>query len=258
MLLAMCGRFTQTRSWPELVTLYRLPETPAGDRPAPRYNIAPTQDVAVVRAAPGNDVRAAAPGNDVRAAASGNDVRATAGGGARELVMLRWGLVPFWAKDAAMGGRLINARAETVAEKPAFRAAFRKRRCLVAADGFYEWQAAPRGPKQPFHVTTDRPFAFAGLWERWTPPQGDALETCTIITTAASAAVRPVHDRMPVMLAPEAFDMWLAAELPAEAALTLLQPWDGPLTVRAVDRRVNAVRNDDAALILPAAAAGGL
>src|SRR5262245_35107324 len=174
----MCGRFTLATSRAQLADLFRLaggPELPL------RYNIAPTQPVPVVRAA----------------------------GDGRALALARWGLIPRWATDPAIGNRLINARSETVAEKPSFRDAFRKRRCLIPATGFYEW-AKTAGGKQPYHfrLLDGRPFAFAGLWERW-DRGGEPVESCTILTTAANAVVRPVHERMPVILPAEAFAAWL-------------------------------------------------
>jgi len=176
---------------------------------APRFNIAPSQPVAVVRLAPGrNGPDAAEPG--------------------RELVWLRWGLVPSWAKDPAVGNRMINARAETAAEKPAFRAAMKRRRCLVAADGFYEWQSrGSRRRKQPYfiHRRDDRPFAFAGLWESWEGADHSYLETCTLLTTEANDLMRPIHDRMPVILAPESYEPWLHVSHPDPRALApLLRP----------------------------------
>jgi putative SOS response-associated peptidase YedK len=253
MLAVMCGRFTQARSWSELVQLYDITKGPAPSNFAPRYNIAPTQDIAVVR--------------------STADARET-GGSERELVMLRWGLVPFWAKDAGIGARMINARAETVRTKPAFREAFRRRRCLIAADGFYEWRkenpeqtradspefpegkrkpAASKTParKQPYYITRagGGPFALAGLWEQWTPPGGQRLESCTIVTAAASDEIAWIHDRMPVMLEPDQFGPWLSA--PADGAEALLRPSPGPLTAYPVSTRVNSVRNDDVECIAP-------
>jgi len=156
----MCGRYTQLMSWSEMIELYRITDTTHRLNLPPRYNIAPTQDAPVVRAI----------------------------GDGRRLDMLRWGLVPAWAKDIDIGTRMINARAETVAEKPSFKAAFRRRRCLVPADGFYEWQKMPAG-KQPYRITLKggEPFAFAGLWERWErAPDGKPVETFTIITTEAN------------------------------------------------------------------------
>ena len=249
-LAGMCGRYTQTRTWSELVDLYRISEVPDADlRPTPRYNIAPTQTVPVVRPATKDSAGGdAAAGDD---AAGGSTPKDGTFVGGRALAMLRWGLVPFWAKDPTIGSRLINARAESIAEKPSFRDAFRKRRCLVLADGFYEWQTQPQGPKQPFYITTPATVAFAGLWERWRDPAGPVLETCSIVTTEASDQLRPIHDRMPVILAAEAFDAWLDARAPLAAAL--LVPYRQALTVYPVARRVNAVRHDDPACIAPAA-----
>ena len=176
----MCGRFTLSTPIKELARFFHLPELPHLNA---RYNIAPSQPVATV-------------------------LVLTAG---REFRLMRWGLVPPWAKDLGIGSRMINARAETVPEKPAFRSALRERRCLILADGFYEWER--KGTvKQPhyIHKTDKSPFGFAGLWERWQPPEGgEPVESCTIITTEANALVRTFHERMPVILAPENFDPWL-------------------------------------------------
>jgi putative SOS response-associated peptidase YedK len=176
----MCGRYTQMRTWAELLDLYGIAESLSPSNFPARYNIAPTQAVPVVRQQQGS--------------------------GERELVTLRWGLVPSWAKDIAIGARMINARAETLADKPSFRAAFKERRCLIVADGFYEWQARPKGPKQPWFITVEdaRPFAFAGLWEEWWDAGSTLIETCTIVTTEANAALRPIHARMPAILPPAA------------------------------------------------------
>lgn len=231
----MCGRFTQTRTWTELLEIYGITESLSPSNFPARYNIAPTQNVPVVRRQPTS--------------------------GERELVNLRWGLVPSWAKEIGIGAKMINARAETVADKPAFRDAFSKRRCLIVADGFYEWQAQPQGPKhpgpkQPYFITTadGRPFAFAGLWEEWWSPESNLVETCTIITTEASPALRPVHQRMPVILTPGSFDAWLDGVSGAGDTRTLLAPYDGELTLRPVGRRVNNVGNDDRECIEPAGA----
>jgi putative SOS response-associated peptidase YedK len=177
----MCGRYTLTTPAPKLAEHFQLDTVP---NLTPRYNIAPTQLVAIVRAVP--------PGK-------------------RELTLARWGLVPSWAADVKIGNRLLNARAETVADKPAFRNAFRGRRCLIPADGFYEWQPLAGRKKQPYHIRLKdaEPFALAGLWERWTSPDGSPLESCTILTTEANDLARPIHDRMPVILPPEAYDLWL-------------------------------------------------
>jgi putative SOS response-associated peptidase YedK len=230
MLVFMCGRFTQARAWSELVQLYEIVESPSPSNFAPRYNIAPSSDIAVVR-----------PTQEAHKT-GGNDC---------ELVLIRWGLVPFWAKDANIGAKMINARAESVRIKPAFREAFRRRRCLIVADGFYEWRKETGRRKQPYYITRDGggPFAFAGLWEEWAPPGGQRLDTCTIVTTAASEAIAGIHERMPVMLTPEEFGVWLSA--PPDAAESLLRPFSGPLTVYPVGARVNSVRNDDPECIVP-------
>lgn len=215
-----------------------LPNWPA------RYNIAPTQLVPIVRLAP---------------AGGEGDGAGERSAPKRELVQARWGLVPFWAKDAAIGAKMINARAEGIAEKPAFRAAFRARRCLVPADGFFEWRATPRG-KRPYWVglkggTSDEPplFAFAGLWERWTKaPDGAPLESCTIVTTEANALLRPIHGRMPVIVAPADYASWLDPAAPLQGALELLKPYPAEaMTLHPVSTRVNSVRFDDALCIAP-------
>jgi putative SOS response-associated peptidase YedK len=198
---------------------------------SPRFNIAPTQAVAAVRA--------------------------RAGGG-RELVALTWGLIPSWSKDRAIGSRMINARAETVGEKPAFRAALRARRCLILADGFYEWQKLG-ARKQPHHIRMrdGRPFAFAGLWERWTPPDGDPVESCTIITTVPNEIVAPIHDRMPVILAPAELDLWLDPGVrdPAVAAGLLRPHPAGDMVAYPVSLRVNSPGADDPSCVVPLNAA---
>ena len=165
----------------------------------PRYNIAPTQLVAVVRLDDGQ----------------------------RVIKPLRWGLIPSWAKDARIGNSLINARSETVAEKPAFRAAFKKQRCLIPTTGFYEWVATGGKKKQPLHIgmIDGRPFALAGLWERWSDAEGAVVESCTILTTTANDLMRPFHDRMPVILAPADYGTWLDPQTPIEALQALLRPY---------------------------------
>jgi putative SOS response-associated peptidase YedK len=175
----MCGRFTQAADGEIIFKVFELPEPP---ELAPRYNIAPTQDVAAVRI--------------------------VAGG--RRLALLQWGLIPSWAKERAMGARMINARAETLAEKPAYRSAFRARRCLIVADGFYEWQKTG-GRKQPCFIgfRDGRPFGFAGLWERWHGEGEAAVESCSIVTTEANELLAPIHDRMPVIIDPKQFALWL-------------------------------------------------
>jgi putative SOS response-associated peptidase YedK len=195
----------------------------------PRYNIAPTQDIVVVRVMDA--------------------------GGEREAAMLRWGLIPSWAKEPQSGPPLINARSETLAEKPTFRTAFRRRRCLIPADGFYEWQkpagSAARGKKQPFYIhrRDDQPFAFAGLWESWTAQDSEPLtiESCTIVTTAANKTLAPLHDRMPVILAAGDYALWLdpAIEEPAAVAHLLMPCGDDELAAEPVSTHVNRVANDD-------------
>lgn len=176
----MCGRFTLRTPMNKVAELFGLDETPAAE---PRYNVAPTQQVAAVR------------------------IGSTAK--VREVAFLRWGLIPHWADDPSIGNRMINARAETVASKPSFRQAFKKRRCLVVADGFYEWQKAD-GKKQPYyiHLKNDQPFGFAGLWERWNR-EGKGIQSCTIITTEPNELMKPIHNRMPVIVQQEDYDRWL-------------------------------------------------
>lgn len=190
----------------------------------PRYNIAPTQSVATIRA----------------------DQE-----GLRSLDMLRWGLVPHWAKDVRIGNRLINARAETVAEKPAFRQAFSRRRCLVLASGFYEWGATPAG-KAPFFMSprSGECLAFAGLWEQWRGGDDAVLESCVIITTTANATLAKVHQRMPAILVADAQLRWLAGDTPVNERLKLLRPAaEDELQIRQVRRTVNNPRNEGAELI---------
>lgn len=218
----MCGRFT-TRADPAfLASLYGADFQ--GEGLAPSFNVAPGRRVPAVVVEEGR----------------------------RVLKALKWGLVPFWARDPAIGNRLINARAETLREKPAFRQAFRKRRCLVLADGFYEWKAAG-GRKVPHHIfLPDREvFAFAGLWERWAPEGAEPLETCALVTTAANAFMAPIHSRMPVILAPEGEPRWLDPAAPPDALSALLVPYGGPMAARAVSTLVNSPRNDLPACLLP-------
>lgn len=218
----MCGRFAFYS--PAEATAALFGASGSFD-PGPRYNIAPTQDIAAVR-----------------------DREDESGG--RELVALRWGLVPFWAKDPAIGNRMINARAETVAEKPAFRAAYRKRRCLVLADGFYEWHREGTA-KVPWYISlaSDEPFAFAGLWEHWHSKQSDqSLQTATLLTTEANEFLAPLHHRMPVILDADRADRWLAGD----DALISTAASDCPrLRAWPVNRRVNNARNEDEELIEP-------
>jgi putative SOS response-associated peptidase YedK len=225
--LNMCGRFTLTDPDQELAVQFNLPRIP--DIP-PRYNIAPTQPVAAVRVTPGNL--------------------------ARELALLHWGLIPFWAKDPTIGSRMINARSETAAEKPSFRAAFRRRRCLIVADGFYEWQKV-NGAKQPFyvHLHGGRPFAFAGLWEHWEGPEEAVIDSCTILTTQPNELIRPVHNRMPVILGPEDYDVWLDPEFEeVERLQSLLRAYPSEeMEAYPVSRWVNTPDHDDPRCIQPLA-----
>lgn len=220
----MCGRFTLAVPGEQVAAQLQLAATP---ELSPRYNIAPTQQVGAVRAAEGG----------------------------RELVLLRWGPVPSWAKDPSVGARMINARSETAAEKPAFRTALRQRRCLIPADGFYEWQAAAGG-KQPYHIrlADGGLMAFAGLYEHWKAPDGEWLHTCTILTTEANALMRPLHDRMPVILAPEHYSMWLDPGLRDAGPLQpLLAPYPPELMAATpVSKAVNRVSNDGPDLLAPA------
>ena len=221
----MCGRFTLTNPDQDLALQFDLPEIPDLQ---PRYNIAPTQPVAAVRVAPESAVR--------------------------ELALLHWGLIPFWAKDPKIGSRMINARSETAAEKPSFRAAFRRRRCLVVADGFYEWQKLNDG-KQPFYIRLHdgKPFAFAGLWEHWEGPDGAVIESCTLLTTEPNDVIRPLHNRMPVILQPRDYDLWLDPEVQqAEQLQPLLGPYlPGDMEAYPISRWVNSPRNDDPRCIEP-------
>lgn len=221
----MCGRFTLFGA----DTLLSREFGVSGFPPlTPRYNIAPSQPVAAVRATPA--------------------------GGGRELALLRWGLIPSWSKDPAIGNRLINARSETAREKPSFRNAFRRRRCLIPSSGFYEWQRRERG-KQPYFVRMrdGRLFAFAGLWDRWESPDGGAVETCTILTTSANAVLAPIHDRMPVILPKAMWEIWLD---PTNQNIEMLQKLlvpapDHLLTMYEVATLVNNVRNKSSDLIAP-------
>lgn len=221
----MCGRFALTTSGMTLAELLRLTQPPNLE---PRYNIAPTQPVAALRT----------PSADAE----------------RRLEMFHWGLIPSWAKDPAIGNRMINARAETVAEKPAYRAAFRRRRCLIPVSGFYEWQEPQtKGPKQPFYIqmADESPFALAGLWEQWQDPNGSAVESCTIITTSPNELLRPIHDRMPVILPPDDYDRWLDPDQSDVKKLTpMLQPFPAKhMAAYAISTHVNKPSNDDAECI---------
>ncbi|MDD5410207.1 MAG: SOS response-associated peptidase [Methylobacter sp.] len=216
----MCGRFAL---YSDPFALARRFEAEALPELRPRYNIAPTQNIPIVREEEGK----------------------------RRFALARWGLIPHWAKDMKIGYSTINARAETVASKPAFRNAFRHRRCLIPADAFYEWQAIPGSKvKQPWFIALrDRePMAFAGLWERWHSPEGDELESCSIIVTDANELMRPIHERMPVILAPEDWSAWLEPDaMNAQALQNLLKPYSAEdMAAWPVSTKVNSLRNDSA------------
>jgi putative SOS response-associated peptidase YedK len=219
----VCGRFTRTRFTHQVAALFDA-LADAADRP-PSYNIAPTQPVAAIRQEDDG----------------------------RHLRMLRWGLIPEWADDRSIGARMINARAETVAEKPAFRAAFRKRRCLIVADGFFEWKTEGKH-KWPhyFRLKAGEPFAFAGLWEHWSKGE-QPVETCTILTTEANSLLRPVHERMPVILRPDDYGRWLHPKETAAKLLPMLVPFSADLMEsRAVSKLVNSPKNNVPECIQPA------
>ncbi|MFP4054289.1 MAG: SOS response-associated peptidase [Phycisphaerae bacterium] len=225
----MCGRYTLTCPAEMVARLFDLGQLPPLG--PPRYNIAPSQPVPAVRA--------------------DQD-------GARQLTLFQWGLVPFWAKDPAIGNRMINARAETAAEKPAYRAAYKYRRCLLPADGFYEWKKLPSGGKQPVRIRRrdHKPFALAGLWESWDQGGLGPLETCTILTIEPNDLLRGIHNRMPVILPPESFGMWLDPGLQDSRARQpvagLLTPWDPePFEAYPVSRVVNSPANDSPECIEP-------
>ena len=222
----MCGRFALTLPPESVRRLFGFAERPNFP---PRYNIAPTQPIAIVR---------------------GENAE-------RHFALARWGLIPSWVKDLSRFPLLINARAETVAGKPAFRAAMRHCRCLIPADGFYEWQKAEKGAKRPYLI---RPaggglMGFAGLWESWMDGRGNEMETAAIITTAANRTMAPIHDRMPAIIAPGDFSAWLDnAGVSSGEAAGLLRPAPGGLLEAVeISRAVNSVANDDAAIQNPAA-----
>jgi putative SOS response-associated peptidase YedK len=222
----MCGRFTLTADPADLQEAFFWVNFGNADI-SPRYNIAPTQGVAVV------------PNN-----------------GLNKLDFFTWGLVPFWAKDPSIGSRMINARSETLAEKPSFRNAYKRRRCLILADGFYEWARVPgQNSKIPtlIHMKDGKPFAFAGLWEDWQSPNGSQILSTTIITTKPNRLVEPIHNRMPVILPEDAYHEWLATGEVSPAKLDqLLRPYD-PTKMEAytVSRFVNNPRNDSPECIRP-------
>ena len=216
----MCERFYLTATPTEIKRQFKLDKAP---ELTPRYNIAPTQLSPIV----------------------------ISKGKGREILVARWGLVPAWSRDLSLGAGMVNAPAETLEAKPAYRVALQSQRCLVLANGFYEWQT--RGArKQPYKIAVRNGalIGFAGLWERWTPETGEAVETFTIITTDASRLVREVHDRMPVIIAPADHQRWLTASV--DAVKRLLVPYTTGLTIVPVGERVNSIKNDDVSLLQPA------
>lgn len=219
----MCGRFSLISSEELIRSMFRLNRTPLKK---PRYNIAPSQEVAVVRQ----------PSEDAE----------------REMIFMRWGLIPSWSKDPAIGTRMINARGESVFEKPSFRKAIRRQRCLIPADGFYEWHKIPATGKsktvsQPYYIylRNGLPFAFAGMWDAWKGEEEPVL-SCTILTTAANSLIQTLHERMPVIVPPEAYDVWLDPVVTTDEAIQPLLRSYPPeeMALRPVSSRVNSPAND--------------
>lgn len=217
----MCGRYRLAAKERWLSQYFNL--DPADVAWAARWNIAPTQEVATIRR-------------------NREEHR-------RVFALMRWGLIPYWAKDASIASRTINAMSETVAEKPAFRDAVRRRRCLIPADAFYEWKAGVERRKQPFNIglANDGLFAFAGIWDRWREPSGSVVETCSILTTEANALIAAIHNRMPVILKREDYDLWLDPGVTDPGRIVdLLRPFDARLMRKyPVGTRVSQVANDD-------------
>ena len=231
----MCGRYVIISTPEAIRALFGYSEQPNFP---PRYNVAPTQPIPIVRLVDGK----------------------------RSFALMRWGLLPSWVKDPKTFPLLINARGESVLEKPAFRNAMRRRRCLIPTDGFYEWQVGENagGPKRPYFVRAKRnadsrapPLAFAGLYETWTGPNGEELDTATIVTTAANRTLTAIHDRMPVFVPKQAFDLWLdCGNVEADVAAALIRPADdGLLEAYEISTAVNRVANDSEALLEPVPAA---
>jgi putative SOS response-associated peptidase YedK len=216
----MCGRYTLTV---DIKTIAEKFGVPATLETSPRYNIAPTQEVVTVMR-----------------------------NGTSHLALLRWGLIPSWAKDESVGSRMINARAESLAEKPSFKGLLRSKRCLIVADGFYEWKQE-NGYKTPMYITLKdgEPFAFAGLWDQWKSPDGEQLRSCTIITTEPNEVLAPIHNRMPAILLPGAYEDWLNPDMRDEQALShWLAPYPAEeMTARAVSRQVNDPKREGPELI---------
>lgn len=222
----MCGRYTLSSPSAKLFEKFEI----GGEAPelTPNYNVAPTQSVAAI----------------------------IEGDGIRRLEALRWGLVPSWAKDPSIGSRMINARSETAHEKPSFRTAFKRRRCLIPADGFYEWKKE-EGGKQPFHIhmKDGEPFAFAGLWETWDGGEGE-VRTCAILTTEANEMMSEIHHRMPVILPAELHDAWLGGEAEKDELIAMMEPHpSGGMEAYPVSRFVNKPSNNDPSCVEPVSAA---
>jgi putative SOS response-associated peptidase YedK len=228
----VCGRFTLSTSPTAIADHFGLDEAP---ELGARFNVAPGQSIATI-------------------SLSGEDRRSV-------LSWRRWGLVPSWAKDEKVGNRLINARAETATEKPSFRSALRRRRCLVPADGFYEW-AGTKGSKQPYLIGLEGRalFAFAGLWERWTNPGGEALESCTLLTTEATEQLSALHDRMPVIVDPVDYELWMDPDVvePDLASPVIDRNLGGALDFDPISQHVNDVRHDDPRCLEAIAGQAGL
>jgi putative SOS response-associated peptidase YedK len=213
----MCGRFALPYPSKTVAEHFAVPDEISF---APRYNIAPSQKISVIRSRK-----------------DGVDL---------QLTMMRWGLIPSWAKDVTIGYKMINARAETVGEKPAFRSAFKQRRCLIAAGGFYEWKRAGKH-KQPYYLTTEDKaiFAFAGIWEQWHSPAGELVESCAIITTEANSTVRSIHDRMPAIITPTYYNLWIQPGGDKDELQHLLRPSpSSSLLIYPVSDMVNSPKND--------------
>lgn len=222
----MCGRFTVRKTVEEIGEDFPL-EDFINLIIKPRHNIAPTQPVAAIRL---------------------NSEK-----GKREATLFQWGLIPSWAKDPSSGSRMINARSETVSEKPSFRVAFQSRRCLVLADGFYEWQRS-KTPKQPYYfkLRSDRVFAFAGLWEHWRGKDGSEIETCTLLTTEPNELMAPIHDRMPVILNSDSYELWLDANQKKDAIQKLFDPFPSDkMEAYPISTFVNSPQNDSPRCIEP-------
>ncbi|MEU6642190.1 SOS response-associated peptidase [Saccharomonospora sp. NPDC046836] len=242
----MCGRYAATKDPATLMKEFDAVDGTEGKAPAENYNVAPTKNiVSVVERHPRDE--------------DGNVVEEEPP--VRSLRVMRWGLVPFWAKDAAIGSRMINTRAETAKEKPAFRKALVRRRCIIPADGWYEWRAVEgtgkKAPKEPFYMTTrdGSSLAFAGIWETWRDPKGEPdsppLITCSVITTDAVGQLAGIHDRMPLVLLPQRWQAWLDPDR-ADATELLAPPpldWADSLELRPVSTKVNSVRNNGPELV---------